>query len=70
MSVTLDGADYRIPVRGIIEENREFWLKGQEGKCKLTIKVIKRIDNRWKKIKDVIVLDLKKDERTELSLKY
>jgi hypothetical protein len=67
--VTLDSSNYLI--KGIIEENREFWLKGmEEGKCKLTIEVIKRSDNRWKVIKDVIVLDLKKNERTELDLQY
>jgi hypothetical protein len=73
--VNLEGPDYRV--KGIIEEDKEFWLKGmKEGECKLHIKLFKIIpgntieDNRTWVIKDVIVLDLKKDQGIELDLKY
>jgi hypothetical protein len=70
-SVSLEGSGYRIPVKGIIEENGEFWLKGmEEGKCLLKIKIVKRGNARWEEIKDEIVLDLKKNERIELDLNY
>jgi len=67
--VTLKSPNYRV--RGIIEEKEEFWIKGmEEGKCILKIRVFKFSGGRLVKIKDEMVLNLKKDERIELDLKY
>jgi hypothetical protein len=67
--VTLKSPNYLF--RGIIEEKGEFWIKGiEEGKCILKIRVVKFSGGRLEKIRDEMVLNLKKDERIELDLKY
>ena len=67
--ITLKGSGFSV--LGIIEEHREFWLKGmQEGKCLLKVELVKSVDSRWIEIRDEIVLDVKKDERIELALEY
>jgi hypothetical protein len=67
--VTLKCANYRV--RGIIEKNEEFWIKGrEEGKCKLCLEFFKKSGGRGIRVKEVVVLDLKKDKRIELDLKY
>jgi hypothetical protein len=67
--VILKGSNYRV--RGIIENNEEFWIKGmEEGKCKLRLEFFKKSGGRGLKVKEVVVLDLKKDKRIELDLMY
>jgi len=67
--IILKGSNYRV--RGIIENNEEFWIKGmEEGKCELYLEFFKKIAGGRRRIKEVIVLDLKKEKRIELDLKY
>lgn len=67
--VTLKGSNYRV--MGIIENNEEFWIKGmEEGECKLCLEFFKKSGGRGIRVKEVVVLDLKKDKRIELDLMY
>jgi len=67
--VILEGSNYSV--RGIIENNEEFWIKGmEEGKCKLRLEFFKKSGGRGIKVKEVVVLDLKKEKRIELDLRY